>query len=141
MYDNPNRITYRFHDGVTMTGTTVEFAFRGPKGKKGDIWDYGVYGVTTALTTKNSAGVACMVAIGSTADMDAYGEELDFGGLAAEDAKSVRQTASVTATSTATELLSDYIVGSIPADSKALLTVQESSDGVASFFVTVDWSD
>ena len=84
MYSQPNRIKYAFD--VTCAGATSEFAIRGPKGKSGKPWDWGVEGVTTALTS------ACTVAIGTTADPDAYGEEFAVGGTAAEDAASVRNT-------------------------------------------------
>lgn len=139
MYDNPNRITYRF--ARSMAGTTVVYSILGPKGKKGDVWNYGIYGVTTALTTANSAGIIGSVSVGSTSDNDAYGEELYLGGVAAEDAYSVRDQFAVTASSTATSVISDYIVGQIPADTRTFLTIQETSDGAGTVFVTIDWAD
>lgn len=134
MYSQPNRIKYAFD--VTCAGATSEFAIRGPKGKSGKPWDWGVEGVTTALTS------ACTVAIGTTADPDAYGEEFAVGGTAAEDAASVRNTYLPNAAPLDTSVdVSDFVVGETSGDTKVIMTVVQSSDGAGTFWCIMDWQD
>lgn len=133
MYENPNRIKYSW--AVSLAGATAEFAIKGPKGKKGTPWDWGIEGVTTALTS------ACSIAVGSTADADAYGEEFQVGLTGAEDAASVRTTYYPELDSTSDTDIRDFVVGDIPADGKALLTVVASSDGAGTVFCIIDWHD
>lgn len=135
MYDKPytNRIKYSWD--MALAGATSELAIRGPKGKKGQIWDYGIEGVTTTLTS------AASVAIGTTADPDAYGDEFDISAVAAEDAKSVRQTYNLTSVTTNSTDFRDFVLGDIAADTKTLVTVVESSDGAGTVFAIVDWMD
>lgn len=135
MYDKPyiNRMKYTWLHA--FAGATTEYAIKGPKGKKGTPWDWGVEGVTTALTS------VCTVSIGSTADADAYGEELDIAAVAAEDAKSVRSTYITEGVTTNSTDVRDFVVGDIPADGKAVVTVVASSDGAGTIFAIIDWHD
>jgi hypothetical protein len=137
MYDKPNRIKYCFDLVAASTDATVttEYAIRGPKGKKGTPWDWGIEGVTVALTSGAS------IAIGSTADADAYGDELDISAVAAEDAKSVRNTYWPELDSTTDTDVRDFVLGDIPADGKAVLTVIGSSAGAGTVFAIIDWQD
>lgn len=86
-YDNPNRITYMFGTFDFGAGADEVFAIKGPKGKKGRLWDYGVQGTTEIF---NGSSTTPKIAIGNASDPDAYGEELDLDGLAADSAKTVR---------------------------------------------------
>lgn len=131
-----NRIKYQKTFDAGGNGD-LEFAFRGPKGKKGIIYDYGIEGVTETFTVGEGS-----IAIGSTADADAYGEEFPTSGLAAEDAASVRNTYVVEKHSTTQTDLRDFIVGEIPADGKALMTVVDTTlDGIGTFWCIVEWED
>lgn len=69
-------------------GADIYYHIKGPKGKAGRLYDYGVESLTEAF----AAGTATpMMAVGTVADQDAYGNEFDFGALAiADGTKSIR---------------------------------------------------
>ena len=52
------------------------YTFKGPKGKKGLLLDYGIEGVTE---TFNEVTTAATISVGIAANLDAYGEEIDIG--------------------------------------------------------------
>jgi hypothetical protein len=135
-YSKPNRIKYDF-PVHTWTGSET-FSVQGPKGKSGRLYDYGVYGVTTAFAGGTTTPV---MSVGTPSDADAYGEEFDFGTLADNSGMSVRSTY---APSHAT--FDDYILaGDIPKDQEVVVTCTAASGGgaagVSTPFVIIDWSD
>jgi len=88
-YDHPNRVKHTFN--LFDFGGAADDFLRIPmlKGKAARLWDYGVEGCVEAIS---GVTVTAKVAIGTTGDPDAYGEELDLNGLADNGAKSVRST-------------------------------------------------
>jgi hypothetical protein len=84
-YDGPRtKYTAPFASGAaTVCG------IRGPKGKAGLLYDYGVQGVTVALAGSTSTP---KVQVGTTATPAAYGTAFDPGALAINKGKSVRST-------------------------------------------------
>jgi len=130
-YDRPNRMTYAFKFDAGNNGNET-FTVKGPKGKKGRLWDYGVYGVTEAFTAD------CTIAIGTASDPDAYGEEFAMGALALDTPKSIRTTYDEHDSG-----FSTYMVDrNLPADTAVVMTiVDDSTSGIAEFFMTIDWAD
>lgn len=112
----------------------------GPKGKKGKLVDYGVHHCTETFTNTT---LPAYVSVGTAADPDAYGEELDLGTLAADaGSKSVRTTYR------AAEDIEDYILDaglSMPADTKLRLVCTAPTGGtpagMAHPFMIIDWED
>jgi hypothetical protein len=135
-YDNPNRMFYQvaFDHGGAADET---ISIKGPKGKAGRLWDYGVYGVTEIF---NGGTITPKIAIGTPADPDAYGDELDLHGLADNDAKSIRTLYRDTDTGFAT-----YMVDrDIPADQEVYMTLTVatgSPTGQGISFCVIDWDN
>ena len=88
-YDKPNRIKYSFGNFDFGGAADETFSIFGPKGKAGRLWDYGVEG---SIEIFNGNTVTPKIAVGTTGDPDAYGDELDLNALADNHAKSVRST-------------------------------------------------
>jgi len=135
MYDNPNRqkYTFAFNFGAAAD---ENFSIRGPKGKSGRVIDYGVEGVTEVF---NGASTTPKIAVGTTSDPDAYGEELDLNGVADNDYKSVRSTYAETSTGFAALMVNPEI----PKDTEVYLTCTGavgSPTGIGNAFVIIDWS-
>lgn len=143
MYDFPNRIKYSVFFDAGGNGD-LEYAIRGPRGKAGRLYDWGLEGITEAYTSGEGS-----VAVGTTADPDAYGEEWATSGLAAEDASSPRASLlpKGVPVSTASTDLGDYLInGLIPADNtsgaKVLMTVVDTTAaGMGTYFMIIDWQD
>jgi hypothetical protein len=138
-YDNPNRITYTF--GVFDFGGAADeaFAIRGPKGKKGRLWDYGVCGVVEAM---NGSTITPKIAVGTAADPDAYGDELDLNGVGADSAKTVRSSYDENADKTSFDAL--MVNRDLPADTTILVTctvATGSPTGQGVPMVVIDWQD
>jgi hypothetical protein len=133
MYDNPNRIKYpRFFDAGNNGNET--WTIRGPKGKAGRLYDYGVEQVTEAFVAD------CTLAIGSGSDPDAYGEELAFGALAADDVLSVRSQYDPIANKAAFDAL--MVNPAIPKDTEVVMTlIDDTTSGIGTFFCIIDWDD
>lgn len=131
-YDRPNRIKYAVAFDAGNNGNE-SWAFTGPKGKAGRLWDYGIEGVTEVFTADAS------VAIGTASDADAYGNELALGTLAADYGTfSVRTQYAEHDAGFATYMLDREL----PADTKFVMTVvDDASSGIGTFFVIVDWQD
>ena len=138
-YDKPYRTRHVFDLLAASTDATVttQYAIMAPRGKSGRPYDYGIEGVTTTLSSGAS------VAIGTTADVDAYGEEFDIS--AADSAKSLRGTYWPLSASTAESVLADFIVGESTAvqgsTGKVWVTVVGSSAGAGTVFVEMEWND
>lgn len=145
-YDFPNRIKYSFLTDISGLstagiGVTAEYAIRGPKGKAGRLYDWGMEGITTAVSSN-----ASVVSVGTTADVDAYGEELSIV-LTTGNSVSARNSyrpKGVLISTNSTDL-GDYLIdGVIPANQKVLLTVGANSTdatGIGTAFCIIDWQD
>jgi hypothetical protein len=144
-YDKPNRIKYTSGD-VLDFGTAGEvYTFKGPKGKKGRIWDYGVEAI---LETFNSVTTAALVSVGSVADPDLYGDEFDV-----EDAAVDTGTVSLRTRFTAAEIEAGATANTagmlldpnLPADTifalHCVAPTGGTPTGMAVAFVIVDWDD
>jgi len=136
-YDRPNRIKYSFGLFDFGAGSTEEFIVRGPKGKKGRLWDYGVEGVTEVM---NGSSTEPEIAVGTSTNPDAYGEEIDLDGLAVNKAKSVRIDFDEIADATDFDAL--MVDRDLPADTDIYITctgAAGSPTGIAVPFVIIDW--
>lgn len=143
-YEKPNRIKYTF--GMLDFGTAGEvYSIKGPKGKAGRIYDYGV---DAPLETFTATTLAAFVSVGSVADPDLYGDELSMGTLAADaGSKSLRteftarQIADGIVADTAGMLLDD----TVPADTIIALHCTAPTGGtpagMAHPFLIIDWDD
>lgn len=136
MYDAPNRIKYAFGNFDFGGAADETFSIMGPKGKSGRIWDYGVEGTIEVF---NGSTITPKIAVGTTSDPDAYGDELDLNALADNDYKSVRSTYAETATGFTTLMVNQEV----PADTEIYLSctvATGSPTGQGVPFVIIDWS-
>lgn len=112
--------------------------FKGPKGKAGRLYDYGVEALTEAFA---GASTTPMMSIGTVADPDHYGDEFDFGALAiADGTKSIRTTYKPTEAGFATYML----IRDLPADTVVMMTCVAATStptGQANAFVDIVWDD
>jgi hypothetical protein len=135
MYDaTPTRYSFGIHD---FGAGSEEFSVKGPKGKKGLLVDYGVLSPVQTFTATTTAAT---VAIGTTADPDAYGDELSLGTLADKaGAKSV-----LTDTRPGTTAYDALMLNrSLPADTAVVVTCTAPTGGTpagkAVPFVDIVW--
>lgn len=136
-YDRPNRQQYSF--GVFDFGGAADetFSIKGPKGKKGRLYDYGVYG---CIEVMNGGTITPKISVGTTSDPDAYGDELVLHGLADNDATSIRMLYSEQDAGFSTAMVNR----NIPADTELYVTcivATGSPTGQAVPFVIIDWAD
>lgn len=134
-YNNPNRIKYQVTFDAGNNGNE-SWAFTGPKGKKGRLWDYGIEAITEVYTSGGS------IAIGTAADPDAYGDEFPTtaaaGATADVGTHSVRSLYAETDAGFSTYMLEQEL----PADTAFVMTcVDDAASGIATYFVIVDWAD
>lgn len=134
-YDRPNRIKYQVTYDAGNTANE-SWAFKGPKGKSGVLYDYGVEGITEVFTSEAS------LAIGTGSDADAYGDEFPVtaaaGATADVGTHSVRSLYAEHDAGFATYMLDRQL----PADTKFVMTlVDDAATGIGTFFVIVDWQD
>jgi hypothetical protein len=136
-YDKPNRMKYSF--GVFDFGGAADdaFAVKGPKGKAGRLWDYGVEGTVEVF---NGGTITPKIAVGTAADPDAYGDELVLHGLADQSATSIRALYHEQAAGFAAAMLNREL----PADTAVVVTctvATGSPTGQGVPFVIIDWQD
>lgn len=134
-YNNPNRIKYQVTFDAGNNGNE-SWAFTGPKGKKGRLWDYGIEAITEAFTTGAS------LAIGTAGDADAYGDEFPLtasaGATLDAGTFSIRKLYNENDDGFATYMLAPEL----PANTAFVMTcVDDAATGIAVFFVIVDWQD
>lgn len=136
-YDNPNRMVYLFptHDFGAGSGNVNII---GPKGKRGVLIDYGVQNTTEAFTDDTTGA---LVAVGTAADPDAFGEEFDMVELANDTGKTVRSTY------LDDEIYVDAVIVDrfIPADTIVRMTLTAPTGGtpagIGQPFMVIDWAD
>ena len=136
-YDKPDRKKYAFENTDFGSGSAVEFNIVGPKGKAGRLHDYGVQNSTEIFAGSSTVP---SIAIGTTSDPDAYGDELDLNALADNHGKSVRSSYLETESGFTALMLNREI----PADTEVVITCATavgSPTGQASPFVEIDWQD
>ena len=137
-YEKPNRIKYAF--GMLDFGTAGEvFSIKGPKGKAGRIYDYGVDAPTETFT---AVTLPAYVSVGSVADADLYGDEISMATLAADaGSKSLRTQYTVTQIASGTPLLDP----TVPADTIIALHCTAPTggtpEGMAIPYFIIDWDD
>lgn len=136
-YDKPDRQSYSF--GVFDFGGAADetFSIRGPKGKRGYLRDYGVYG---CIEVMNGGTITPKIAVGTAADPDAYGDELVLHALADNEATSIRMLYAEHDAGFATYMLDR----NIPADTEVVVTCTAATGtptGQAVPFVVIDWAD
>jgi hypothetical protein len=136
-YDKPNRQKYSF--GTFDFGGAADdtFVIKGPKGRKGRLYDYGVEGTTEVF---NGGTITPKIAVGTAADPDAYGDELVLHGLADASATSIRSLYRESDSGFATYMLDR----NLPADTAVVVTctvATGSPTGMGVPFVIIDWQD
>lgn len=136
-YDNPNRVTYMF--GTFDFGGAADdtFVIKGPKGKQGRLWDYGVQGTTEVF---NGATITPKIAVGTAADPDAYGDELVLHALADASATSIRSLYAEQDATFATYMLNV----DLPANTAVVVTCTAatgSPTGMGVPYIVIDWQD
>ncbi len=126
---------------VTWTSDVTHYIV-GPTGKKGQLWDYGVMGVTTTFaggTTTPS------MKVGITGTLAKYGVLYDFGLLATTvGMKSIRSTYAISASGYSTYILQtlDIIATSTsPVVVTCVAATGGGAAGVAIPFVDIKWED
>lgn len=136
-YDNrsPTRYAFGVHDFGGSADET--FSVKGPKGKAGRLHDYGVFG---CIEVMNGGTITPKIAVGTTSDPDAYGDELVLHGLADNDATSIRMLYQEHDAGFATYMLNREL----PADTEIYVTctvATGSPTGQAVPFVDIVWQD
>lgn len=114
-----------------------QFVIEGPKGKAGILVDYGMMAATEVF---NGSTVTPKIAVGTSSDPDAYGEELDLDGVAVNTSKSVL-TENAVASSGYDALM---VNRNIPADTPVYITctgATGSPTGIGTPFVKIIWQD
>jgi hypothetical protein len=135
-YDFP-RYPQMYSASNTFTSDET-YIIAGPKGIKGRLIDFGVFGVTTAFAGGTTTPI---MSIGTVADPDAYGDDFDFGTLADNSGKSILSTYSDPA-DIATYILND---GAIPdshstyVNMKCIAATGGGAAGVARAFALIYW--
>jgi hypothetical protein len=136
MYDRPDRRTYVFplFDYGAASGGRAD-KVRGPKGKAGRLVDYGVQSIIEDFAGTTSATVA----VGTSSDADAYGDEFPLnGGLITGGGRSVQSTYDRAESGFATYMLNQ----NLPADTAIYLTSADAATGPtgqACPYMTIDW--
>lgn len=132
-YDNPNRIVYTFPSLDWGNNQSESFGIRGPKGKKGRLWDYGVIGITEAFSSDSMT-----IAVGTATNADAYGEEFILNGGADNSARTVRSTYD----ERSDEFKALMVDPDLPADSDVVVTMTgASAAGIGTPYVVIDWDN
>lgn len=132
-----NTVIYPF--GVFDFGAgNEEFSFKGPKGKKGRLIDYGYLSPTETFAGSSSLAT---IAIGNASDPDHYGEEFGSGTLADK----AGMLSILSAYSDPADI-DDYILnyGELPADTSIYVTCTGCVGGPAGMaipFAAVQWAD
>lgn len=143
-YDRPNRIKYSpGHHDFGAAGEV--WAYTGPKGKGGRIYDYGVEGIVEAFTADTTPA---LVSVGSVADPDLYGDEIsmlttavDTGTRSLRTLFTSKQIADGIANDTAGMLLDDTIAADAIFALHAVAPTGGTPAGMGTPFVIVDWDD
>ncbi len=139
-YDNPTnrqKHTYGVFDFGAAANETV--SIQGPKGKAGRLIDYGVEGVTEVFS---GSTITPKISVGTPADPDAYGEELDLDGVADNSAYTVRSNFDEIADATSFNAL--MVNRNIPADQEVVMALTAATGtptGIGIPFVIIDWAD
>lgn len=136
-YDHPNRIKYSF--GTFDFGGAADevFVVKGPKGKEGRIYDYGVEATTEIF---NGSTVTPKIAIGTSSDPDAYGDELVLHALAVDSATGIRILYDETESGFATYMLNR----DVPKNTAVYVTCTAatgSPTGMGVPYVIIEWQD
>ena len=138
MYDYP-ATRYAFGNQDFGGGANVLMYLKGPKGKAGLLFDYGVFGLSEAFAAGTTTP---MMSVGTIADPDYYGDEFDFGALAINaGGKSVRETHYPGSAGFTSKML----IREIPADSVVMVTLVAGTGsgltGQAVPFVDIKWAN
>jgi hypothetical protein len=136
MYDTPkvSKRYERFFDFGAAADETI--SIKGPKGATGRLWDYGVYGVTEVM---NGTTITPKIAIGTTSDPDAYGDEINLNAVADNDCKSVRSQYLESEAGFAALM----IQRELPADTEIYMTLTGATGaptGQGTAYCDIDWS-
>lgn len=125
-------------DQITMTSSDKVRVFRGPKGKKGWLVDYGIDGIST--TTAGATNTP-KVSVGTVASAAAYGALFDVGALTAPEAKSVASTYTPTDTSWATYMTNQEIAADTLVQLTCVAATGSGAAGVGNPFMLIAWDD
>lgn len=139
-YDHPNKIVYHFPLYDYGAGTSGVNYLRGPAGKAGVLWDWGVMNIQEDFAGASSDAT---ISVGNASDPDAYGEELtlDESVDILDGGWSVRSQ--YAETSAAFLALIGASGLTIPADTAVYVTSTSaagSPTGQACPYVVIDWA-
>jgi len=132
-YDKPNRQKYAFQYDAGNNGNEAWYV-KGPKGKAGRLIDYGVEGITEAFTAD------AQISVGTASDVDAYGNEIAVAAQAIDTVLSLRTLYNPIADAAAFNAL--LLEPVLPKDTYVVLNlVDDSTTGIGTFFMIIDWAD
>lgn len=140
-YDKPNRIPYVFPSVDWGAAQNSKIYIRGPKGKKGKIFDVGVLNTSEAF---NGGTTTPKIQVGTTTDADAYVKDFDLQGLGINDAKTVRSTWDPGTPKDKQSFDAVMVDPNLPADELVVFTAvvgtgSETGQGLP--FIVIDWDD
>lgn len=134
-YEQPNRHTYMFSSTDYGGASDTTYSIIGPQGKEGILWDYGVQGATEIF---NGSTITPKVAVGTTADPDAYGEEIDLDAVALDDGLTARSANGLDQVALDLVIVDKYLAR----DTEIVVTCTAatgSPTGIADTIVVIDW--
>lgn len=134
-YENPNRQTIQFGSYDFGAGSAEAFVITPPQGKEGILWDYGIQAATEAFAAST---ITPKIAVGTTADPDAYGEEIVLTAVAIDTGESARSANGLDVVALDLVIVDKYL----PRDTAIFLTVTSGTGnptGQATPFIVIDW--
>ncbi len=135
-YDRQLPIRYTWGN-VDFGGGDLTYYILGPNGKDGQLYDYGVFGLTEAFVGGTTTPI---VAIGINGNPDAYGEEFDLGAMAATvGGKSLRTTYNMFETGYLTTYMVDKLIDKDVAVLVSITASTGTPTGQGVLFVDIIW--
>jgi hypothetical protein len=136
-YDNPrNRETYS-HLFDFGAAADLSIVIKGPKGKAGRLFNYGITGVTENFAAST---ITPKISVGTSGDADAYGDELVLTSVTTTTPIDIRSLYEEHDAGFSTYMLDREL----PADTAVymvLIGATGSPTGQATAFVTIEWND
>lgn len=139
-YSNPKRTIFTFPLFDFGGGADAYHTIKGPKGKKGRLYDAGVCGPAEAF----AAGTLLpQISVGTVADRDAYMEEFSLGALALATPKSLRSTYDEGSEKTSFDavMVNPVLPADTPVAFHLIAGTGSGLTGQAIPFIIIDWDD
>lgn len=139
-YDMARNIQKYGRKQATLTGSNITCTFRGPKGKKGYLLDYGFEDLTTTFAGGTNTP---KVEVGVSGTLAQFGAAFDAGAAVAP--LGMKSVASTYAEGDTTNFGTYMVLRELPADTDIYLTCIVATGGgaagVADFFARVEWDN